>query len=594
MQAVPSSLQQAIRCAFRAARPKIGVAAATVKTPRCLTLPSPRLPSRQPRQTIYYPIHHFSWSAYLRDDKGSDIEKKIADARARIDETLESRADDILADKKLPEKDETIIHTVPESSSIVYTSDLPGDAAVRATQQDAASSKPARQDGTEPKLNEPEPKSDAIKTHGSAASAAATAAAAFQKYREALPSQLAAGYSNARQRFSYFMDNFQSHVFIASRRLNDLTGYTGIEALKKDIEKQEGHVRDARQAVREAREAYSSAIDNRSATQREVNDLLHRKHAWSPNDLERFTSLYRSDHANEQAEQKAHENLSKAEAQYEEASTKLAKSILARYHEEQIWSDKIRQMSTWGTWGLMGLNVLLFVVFQILVEPWRRRRLVKGFEEKVQAALKERDADDKVVIDALHDERRARTTATENLAVSSSAVAETEAVAEPVEPTSSSAVLEEILTAEEFRQRTGIEEAVESITNAEVVAEGEAILLASENTADPSSEAGIIDPLPATDQVETAITSETTAELIAPLPSLRDTPWQLLPDALLAYAKTLFWQSTRKINTLFDDQKPVITTQKDFTAAVLEGTFAGAVGMVCLFWACGVGGIRGR
>jgi sensitive to high expression protein 9, mitochondrial len=44
-------------------------------------------------------------------------------------------------------------------------------------------------------------------------------------------------------------------------------------------------------------------------------------------------------------------------------------------------------MSTWGTWGLMGVNVLLFLIFQILVEPWRRRRLVKGFEEKVKEAI---------------------------------------------------------------------------------------------------------------------------------------------------------------------------------------------------------------
>ena len=35
----------------------------------------------------------------------------------------------------------------------------------------------------------------------------------------------------------------------------------------------------------------------------------------------------------------------------------------------------------------MGVNVLLFLVFQIGVEPWRRRRLVKGFEEKVMEAL---------------------------------------------------------------------------------------------------------------------------------------------------------------------------------------------------------------
>ena len=35
----------------------------------------------------------------------------------------------------------------------------------------------------------------------------------------------------------------------------------------------------------------------------------------------------------------------------------------------------------------MGVNVLLFLVFQIGVEPWRRKRLVKGFEDKVMEAL---------------------------------------------------------------------------------------------------------------------------------------------------------------------------------------------------------------
>jgi sensitive to high expression protein 9 len=123
-----------------------------------------------------------------------------------------------------------------------------------------------------------------------------------------------------------------------------------------------------------------------------VNELLQRKHAWSASDLERFTSLYRSDHANEQAETAAQEALTGAERRAEEAAAKLGKSILARYHEEQIWSDKIRRMSTWGTWGLMGVNVLLFLVFQIGVEPWRRRRLVKGFEEKVMEALEREGA----------------------------------------------------------------------------------------------------------------------------------------------------------------------------------------------------------
>merc|ERR1711939_1189843 len=35
----------------------------------------------------------------------------------------------------------------------------------------------------------------------------------------------------------------------------------------------------------------------------------------------------------------------------------------------------------------MGVNVLLFLVFQFGFEPWRRRGLVHGFEEKVREAL---------------------------------------------------------------------------------------------------------------------------------------------------------------------------------------------------------------
>lgn len=123
-----------------------------------------------------------------------------------------------------------------------------------------------------------------------------------------------------------------------------------------------------------------------------MNELLQRKHAWSTPDLERFTLLYRNDHTNEVSEVETQEALSRAEREAEEAAASLSKCILSRYHEEQVWSDKIRRMSTWGTWGLMGMNVLLFLVFQIAVEPWRRRRLVKGFEDKVVEALEKEKA----------------------------------------------------------------------------------------------------------------------------------------------------------------------------------------------------------
>ena len=287
-------------------------------------------------------------------DNQREVDRKVEDAKSRIEDALDARAEAATEpDTKLKDQqEETIVHTNPESSSIVHPRSSPSP-------QYAIHMQPPK---ALPDLK-PEP----------------------------LPSEKSFNPAVLRQRFVSFMDNFQSYVFTASRSLNDLTGYSGIESLKNEISTQEDLVMSSRKDVKDARASYASAVATRSTTQREVNDLLHRKHAWTPQDLERFTSLYRSDHENEQSESAAQKEVSDAETRYEEASTKLARTILARYHEEQIWSDKIRQMSTWGTWGLMGLNVLLFVVFQIMIEPWRRKRLVKGFEEKVEIALKERD-----------------------------------------------------------------------------------------------------------------------------------------------------------------------------------------------------------
>lgn len=202
-----------------------------------------------------------------------------------------------------------------------------------------------------------------------------------------LPSAAADRRSALGKRFSNVMDQLQGNIFKASQRLNDLTGYSGIEALKVRIVSLESRVQAAQEGVRSSRQTYKSTVADRAATQKEVTALLARKDSWTPSDLERFTSLYRMDHTNEQAVQEAGTRLVDAEREAEHAASELSRSILSRYHEEQIWSDKIRRMSTWGTWGLMGVNILLFLVFQLGLEPWRRRRLVRGFEDKVREAL---------------------------------------------------------------------------------------------------------------------------------------------------------------------------------------------------------------
>ncbi|KAK4055919.1 hypothetical protein OIO90_003176 [Microbotryomycetes sp. JL221] len=124
-------------------------------------------------------------------------------------------------------------------------------------------------------------------------------------------------------------------------RINQATGYEDIEKLRLTVVNKEKRLLEAREQASEAKRAYSAAVSTRADSQKEVNDLLQRKSTWTSAD-----------------------------------------SILERYHEEQVWSDKIRSMSTYGSLVITGLNVLLFAVTILLVEPWKRRRLVEGVEER--------------------------------------------------------------------------------------------------------------------------------------------------------------------------------------------------------------------
>jgi sensitive to high expression protein 9 len=97
-------------------------------------------------------------------------------------------------------------------------------------------------------------------------------------------------------------------------------------------------------------------------------------------------SLIRSEHINDQAVQSAKDAVTSAEQLLDEARNKMEKMERMQYHEEQIWSDTIRRNSTWVTFGLMGVNILLLLVTMGIVEPWRRKRMVR----EIKAALEER------------------------------------------------------------------------------------------------------------------------------------------------------------------------------------------------------------
>ncbi|CDS04832.1 hypothetical protein LRAMOSA07362 [Lichtheimia ramosa] len=174
--------------------------------------------------------------------------------------------------------------------------------------------------------------------------------------------------------------------------LNQLTGYDHIEKVKQQVTDQAKAFESSRDQMQQAKRAYESAIDTRSSTQREINELLQRKHLWSGEDVTRFTELYRLEHEHSQREIHAKETYQQAEKQMDREYMGLAQSIMERYHEEQLWSDKIRSVSTYGTWALMVLNLVLFIMMQSIFEPYKRKRLTDRFEELLIAKVDEEEA----------------------------------------------------------------------------------------------------------------------------------------------------------------------------------------------------------
>jgi sensitive to high expression protein 9 len=187
------------------------------------------------------------------------------------------------------------------------------------------------------------------------------------------------------------MDELLSRASIAGQHINEYTGtdYTAIDALRKEISKQEEVVKSCAAACNAARLQQQEAHNDQSNASREIVGLLERKSSWSPVDLERYMALVRSDHINEQAVQAAKDNLTAMEQNLDEARALLERLERKRYHEEQIWSDTIRRNSTWVTFGLMGVNIILLLAQITIFEPYRRKKIAKDVEEMLETRIED-------------------------------------------------------------------------------------------------------------------------------------------------------------------------------------------------------------
>ena len=248
-----------------------------------------------------------------------------------------------------------------------------------------------------------------------------------------LPSRMELRRTQFARKLEFYFDSLQETIFTATKALNDVTGYSAIQKLRNSIKTMEDQLREQRLSLKRVKTEYERVVKHKTESQNEINALLQRKSSWDPADLEHFTKIYRENQNNVKLEIEKSQELKTMEKKTESLENDLYNAILTRYHEEQVWSDKIRRTSTWGTFLLMGVNILLFVVVQIVFEPWKRRRLVRAFEDKVKVALEDykTDQDEKFdkLLKLLEQNEAAQNIVEKHLGINESLLEETE---EPV------------------------------------------------------------------------------------------------------------------------------------------------------------------
>jgi len=92
--------------------------------------------------------------------------------------------------------------------------------------------------------------------------------------------------------------------------------------------------------------------------------LLQRRDRWTSEDAREFASLVEKEVHNRTTMENARSKLTEAENILNQTQLEYMNAMRKRYHEEQIWQDQWRILSTFGTWSLIVLNSLIFLSSQ--------------------------------------------------------------------------------------------------------------------------------------------------------------------------------------------------------------------------------------
>jgi len=163
----------------------------------------------------------------------------------------------------------------------------------------------------------------------------------------------------------------------ANKVLNKLASYEEVEAAKEAVSRAEHKLFSVRKGFQKAKAEFEKVSVQQHHQQKKINELLHRKPEWESTELVEFTELCQTEHEITKASQSAKQHLVEAEKEVDLSLTTYLNALREHYHQEQVWAEKGRRISTFFSFGLVVFNSLLFLISIFVVEPRKRESVAK-------------------------------------------------------------------------------------------------------------------------------------------------------------------------------------------------------------------------
>lgn len=178
-------------------------------------------------------------------------------------------------------------------------------------------------------------------------------------------------HQSTRQGFKY------RHLI--ERALERLTGYAELEGLKNRVLVKESQFLATKAQLAGQKQQLEGMIEQRFETQRGLNEMLQqRRHSsWSEQTLAEYTRLVQKEYQVEAGLKQSQQALKHLEAVTEAAFDEFMQALRNRYHQEQLWSERTKALSTYSALFICAAQLVVFLLVQGVFEPRKTRRLVQ-------------------------------------------------------------------------------------------------------------------------------------------------------------------------------------------------------------------------